>query len=184
MRRADAPRPGWYPDPTGDHRLRWWDGTDWTDHRRIRPPRERDGGDGASPTPAGSDTSSTGATVSDPGARAVASARSATAQSDQAAAMVAEARKVARDEVDKAVRDVKRQVEQARGRYEPMVREYLGRARRWLRTLTIAAVIVAVLWVVLQTVAQVSLLDWVGDRVDAVTTASPTWPDTTATPTW
>jgi hypothetical protein len=85
--------------------------------------------------------------------------------------VLAEARKVARDEVEKAVRDVTRQVEHARGRFEPILREYLGQARRWLRTLTIAAVIVAVLWVVLQTVAQVSLLDWLGDRVDAVTAA-------------
>ncbi|MGD0394431.1 MAG: DUF2510 domain-containing protein [Acidimicrobiales bacterium] len=21
--------PGWYPDPSGQHRLRWWDGTQW-----------------------------------------------------------------------------------------------------------------------------------------------------------
>lgn len=175
MRRADAPRPGWYPDPTGDHRLRWWDGTDWTDHRRIRPPRDGDGGDGSSPAATDSDTSSTGSTATDRGARAAAAARRGATQSDQTAAMLAEARKVARDEVDKAVRDVTRKVERARWKYEPLVREYLGRARRWLRTLTIAAVIVAVLWVVLQTVAQVSLLDWLGDRVDAVTAASTTW---------
>jgi hypothetical protein len=26
------PKAGWYPDPTGDSRLRYWDGSDWTDH--------------------------------------------------------------------------------------------------------------------------------------------------------
>lgn len=175
MRRADAPRAGWYPDPTGDHRLRWWDGTDWTDHRRIRPPRDRDGGDGSVSGAADSDTGETPSTASDRGARAAAAARRGATQSDQTAAMLAEARKVARDEVQKAARDVTRQVEQARGKYEPILREYLGRARRWLRTLMIAAFIVAVLWVVLQTVAQVSLLDWLGERVDAVTAASTTW---------
>lgn len=177
MKRADAPRAGWYPDPTGDHRLRWWDGTDWTDHRRIRPPREGDGGDGSAAV--GSDTGSAEATVAD---RAVRTAARSTTQSDQTAAMLAEARKVARDEVGKAVRDVQRQVEHARWKYEPMLREYLGRARRWLRTLVIAAVIVGVLWVVLQTVAQVSLLDWLGERVDAVTAATTStglaWPAT------
>lgn len=167
MKRADAPRPGWYPDPTGNHRLRWWDGTDWTDHRRIRPPRERDGGDGSARAAGGTGADSSESTQPDRGVRTA--ARSAANQSDQAAAMVAEARKVARDEVQKAVRDVKQQVDHARWRYEPMLREYLGRARRWLRTLVIAVVIVAVLWVVLQTVAQVSLLDWLGERVDAVT---------------
>ena len=24
--------PGWHPDPSGQHRLRWWDGTQWTEH--------------------------------------------------------------------------------------------------------------------------------------------------------
>jgi hypothetical protein len=24
--------PGWHPDPGGEARLRWWDGTRWTDH--------------------------------------------------------------------------------------------------------------------------------------------------------
>ena len=34
---APAPPAGWYPDPTGGLRLRWWDGTDWTDRYRARP---------------------------------------------------------------------------------------------------------------------------------------------------
>ena len=38
MRVADAPPPGWYPDPEGGSRLRWWDGTDWSDRYRPRPP--------------------------------------------------------------------------------------------------------------------------------------------------
>jgi RsiW-degrading membrane proteinase PrsW (M82 family) len=30
---ADAARPAaWHPDPHGQRRLRWWDGSDWTDH--------------------------------------------------------------------------------------------------------------------------------------------------------
>jgi hypothetical protein len=29
---SDLPPPAWAPDPTGQHRLRWWDGRQWTDH--------------------------------------------------------------------------------------------------------------------------------------------------------
>jgi hypothetical protein len=24
--------PGWHPDPSGQHQLRWWDGTRWSEH--------------------------------------------------------------------------------------------------------------------------------------------------------
>ena len=31
-RRASAPVPGWYADPTARFDHRYWDGTRWTDH--------------------------------------------------------------------------------------------------------------------------------------------------------
>ena len=37
MRRVDAPRAGWYPDPESRTNLRYWDGLDWTDARRAPP---------------------------------------------------------------------------------------------------------------------------------------------------
>ncbi|MFC7984921.1 DUF2510 domain-containing protein [Streptomyces sp. NPDC057336] len=30
-----TPPPGWYPDPSAPHQERWWDGTAWTEHRRV-----------------------------------------------------------------------------------------------------------------------------------------------------
>lgn len=33
---ALTPPPGWFPDPAGSGRLRWWSGTAWTDH--VHPP--------------------------------------------------------------------------------------------------------------------------------------------------
>ena len=34
---ASTPGPGWYPDPAGSGRLRWWDGTAWTVHFSAPP---------------------------------------------------------------------------------------------------------------------------------------------------
>jgi len=32
-----TPAPGWFPDPWGSDRQRWWSGTEWTNH--LHPPR-------------------------------------------------------------------------------------------------------------------------------------------------
>lgn len=41
---SDAPRPGWYSDPSGDRfRLRWWDGVAWTGIVRDRAAFEQPG---------------------------------------------------------------------------------------------------------------------------------------------
>ncbi|PPG32928.1 hypothetical protein C5C25_04670 [Rathayibacter sp. AY2B9] len=34
---ASGPRAGWYPDPAGSSRQRWWDGTGWTESLRDAP---------------------------------------------------------------------------------------------------------------------------------------------------
>ena len=41
------PRPGWYPDPAGSGRLRYWDGGSWTGQLRDRAVVVAAGGDGA-----------------------------------------------------------------------------------------------------------------------------------------
>jgi len=35
--RVPSPPPGWFPEP-GSQALRWWDGSQWTQHRHVPPP--------------------------------------------------------------------------------------------------------------------------------------------------
>lgn len=159
MRRADAPPPGWYPDPRGGARLRWWDGLDWTDHHRAPPHRgvvdvmDADG-------------------TAEPARRAseavdhVAGRRGPSRRPDETAEIMAEVRKVARDEVDRAVSTLSNRARDATRGLEPLISQYGDRVLRWLRIAGIVAVALVVLWMLLQTFAQTTLLDWVGDRVD------------------
>lgn len=159
MRRADAPPPGWYPDPTGGARLRWWDGLDWTDHHRAPPHRGgvdvREEADTSEPTRRASE-----AIDHAPGRRG--SAR----RPDETAEIMAEVRKVARDEVDRAVNTLSNRARDATRGLEPLISQYGDQVLRWLRIAGIVAVALVVLWMLLQAFAQTTLLDWVGDRVD------------------
>lgn len=167
MKRAEAPPAGWYPDPTGRAGLRWWDGLDWTDHRRAPLPAarqeftshaDRDSAAEAADTPTGRGAPPAGWSPS----------RSTTG-SDETAELMAEARKAARAEVDRAVQDLSNRARDARRQFEPLVSQYGDRVLRGLKVAGIVLVALAVLWMVLQTVGQTSLLNWIGDRIDAVT---------------
>lgn len=163
MRRADAPPPGWYPDPTGRTRLRWWDGLDWTDHRRPPPPtglqeiaegvRERSEGhpDRASDPPLKTRV------------------RQSAPSRDDTAELMAEVRQAARDEVDRATERLANQARDATRRLEPLINQYGDRLLRWLRILGIVVVALIVLWLALQAFTQASLMDWLGERIDNLT---------------
>lgn len=162
MKKADAPPPGWYPDPQGGTRLRWWDGLDWTEARRAPPNPAWDidqvatgEGDAAPDRRGGSAMSSLQQASVPP------SLRRAETQD-----MVAEARKVARAEVDRAVETFTQRASDASRRLEPLISQYGGDLIRWLRRAGIVAVVLLVLWMLLQTVGQVGLMEWLGDRID------------------
>lgn len=156
MRKADAPPAGWYPDPAGGSRLRWWDGLDWTDHWRA-PPSPR------VPTVPEPEPSTTREEPTERPGRVP-----ARRTRDETAEIMAEVRRVARDEVERGVHLLSDRARDATSRLDSLVSQYGDRVMRGLRIAGIVAIVLVVLWLVLQTVGQASLLDWLGDRIDTI----------------
>lgn len=171
MRLADAPPPGWYPDPDGGPRLRWWEGTDWSDS--FRAPPSQNELDLLAARRAGllgratSDATRV-ATAATDAAQAAASRRRETEE------VIAEVRKVARSEVDRAVEMFGQQARSATRQLQPLVSEYTTKVTKFLRRALVVSFVVLVAWFVFQAIAQQSFLDWVGDRIDSITDDSST----------
>lgn len=168
MKRADAPPAGWYPDPTGRAGLRWWDGQDWTDHRRAPVPST---GFEYDPEEAAAERRAQAATDAAEGAKVPwsPSPGSMGRVSDQTAEVMAEARKAARAEVERAMGQLTDRASAAREQLTPLISQYGDRVMRGLRIVGVIAIALLVLWMVLQTVGQTSLLNWIGDRIDNLT---------------
>jgi hypothetical protein len=161
MRKTDAPPPGWYPDPTRPGQLRWWDGLDWSEHRRPPPPSHV----ARVPEPRrAEDDDDRGDRRASRQARSSGSGRAVSR--DETAEIMAEVRRAARDEVERAMGSLSDRARDATRRLEPLIGQYGDRAMKWLRNLAIIIVVLIVLWMVLQVGTQATLLDWIGDRVD------------------
>lgn len=166
MRAADAPPAGWYPDPRGGQRLRWWDGSDWADHWRPPPSstelaiRARQIVDGV-----------TGDRTAAGGPAAAAPVTPARAGIDPLAAqeIIAEVRKVARSEIDRAADVFTQRARAATREIEPLVSEYTSRVLRWLRIGAVIALVLVIAWFAFQAIVQVSFFEWLGDRIDNLT---------------
>jgi len=163
MRRIDAPRAGWYPDPENRTGLRFWDGLDWTDARRSPPSaaellsyEQRDAFEAAhqyiAPTPT---------------AASVGTNRISRPDSQQ---IVDDVRRAARDEVDRAAELFAQRARQMQREIVPLVSDYTNRLIKWIRIAAIVAVVLLVAYFVFQVVAQASLFEWIGDRIDNITT--------------
>jgi hypothetical protein len=165
MKLADAPRAGWYPDPEGGSRLRWWDGTDWSDRYRARPTENElagrvNGSLTATPTsPAGPRTR----------ASTVEIAEQAAAVRHDAEAIIAEVRKVARGEVERAADVFAARARAARQDIQPLITEYTTKFTRLLKIASVILAIAVVGWFVFQFVIQESFYDWLGERIDNLT---------------
>lgn len=158
MRIEDAPPPGWYPDPEGSARLRYWEGTDWTDRFRARPPAAASA---VYPTPgdAGRDDAHWS-----PDARTVAHAAAASTQ-----AVVEQVRQAARAEAERAAQMFGQQARSVGRDLQPLISEYTSKITRWFRIAAVVAIVLVVAWVLWQAFVQVSLFEWIGDRIDGLT---------------
>jgi hypothetical protein len=148
---------GWYPDPGSRTRLRWWDGEDWTDIRRA-PPSEAEliNYEENHRFYAENDFTSAGRQQIEGFTR------------NDAQQIIAEVRNVARAEVDRAAEQFSQRATAAARSFTPLISEYTSKLVRWVKLAVIVAIILLVAWFLFQVVAQASLFEWIGDRIDNI----------------
>ena len=155
MRIIDAPREGWYPDPDGRERLRWWDGLDWTDIRRAPPST-------AELTRAEADMVHH-APISQGQQQYGGYSRQDTQE------IIAEVRTVARQELDRAANEFSQRANTAVRSFTPLITEYTSTMLRWVKVALALATLLFIVWLTFQAIASQSLFDWIGDRIDNLT---------------
>jgi len=163
MKVEDAPPPGWYPDPEGYSRLRWWEGTDWSD--RFRAP----------PTPSEFDLQGQtyGYVEDQPAARSIYEQRPSSSMTrGESDAIVNQVRMAAREEAERAATMFGQQARAAARNVTPLITEYTNKVIKWIRILSVVAILLLIGWVAFQIFAQVSLFEWLGVRVDDLTVNS------------
>jgi len=161
MKVADAPRAGWYPDPEGATRLRWWDGTDWLDRYRLRPLGSLTQGELQSQSPP---TQTTGDPAFD-----MAQLSNQMHLPPQTAAVVEQVRLAARAEAERAAQDFEARARRITGEIPPLISQYTNRFMRWFRLALALSFIVLMAWFIYTVFVQKSFFDWLGDRIDNLT---------------
>lgn len=157
MRIEDAPPPGWYPDPEGTSRLRYWEGTDWSDRFRPRPIQSY-----VAEVPQSSSNQ-------DGSHRWVPDAPGLNARGVNTQAVVDQVRVAAREEAERAADMFARRARAAGREIEPLISQYTSRIMRWFRFASVLAIVLLIGWVIWQVFVQVSLFDWIGERIDNLT---------------
>ena len=159
MRIIDAPREGWYPDPDGRERLRWWDGLDWTDIRRAPPST-------AELTRAEANI------VHEPVPGQVPQQQYGGYSRQDTQEIIAEVRTVARQELDRAADEFSARATTAVRSVSPLISEYTSKLLRWVKFALALVTFLFITWLVFQAIASASFFDWIGDRIDNLTEES------------
>lgn len=157
MKLEDAPPPGWYPDPEGGGSLRWWEGTDWGAARRV-----------PASTAEVANALRAAAEVLPPdrfdrGIPEIPGSQRETRQ------MISQMREAAREEAEAAGQLLTRKVTAAIDQLQRTVADYVGPTLRWFKIALVTVAILVIVWFVIQFIAQVTLLEWFGDRIDNLT---------------
>ena len=157
----DAPPTGWYPDPEGGSRLRWWEGTDWSDRYR------------APPTPGvvairQAYEEQYALDHADPQAYAATAQAGRGLSRADSEAIIGQVRVAAREEAQRAAEMFGQQARSATRNIVPLITEYTSKITKWFRILSTVAIILLIAWVAFQIFAQVSLFEWIGDRIDNI----------------
>lgn len=163
MRLADAPQAGWYPDPERRARLRWWDGSDWADHWRAPP--------AVGATDRAADAALRGGQYEQHG---MAGNRNVplppgfpnVPNAANSAQIVEQVRLAARSEAQRAAHMFGAQARSVTQNLTPLISEYTNKFARLVKQLMVIAILLVVAWFVFQAWANMSLFDWIGDRID------------------
>ncbi len=164
MNRSSAPAQGWYPDPAGGVRLRWWDGTDWTESYRSRPSageflalaRLKTIADDAGLRAAADEITTSGRDMG------------GLSRTD-AEEIISQVRQVARNEVNRAADLFSQRARTATSELEPLISQYTSRFIRLLKIALVVIVVLVVAWFVFASIANVTFFEWLGDRIDNLT---------------
>lgn len=157
MKLEDAPPAGWYPDPLGGGRLRWWAGTDWTDEYR------------APSTATERNTALRAALEAAPSDPVVPAARELRRSARDTDRIVSQVRDATREEVTRAANLFTRRAQTLITQSRSMVAEHAAVFLRWLKIAIVLGAILVIAWFIFQFIAQVTLFEWLGDRLDNVT---------------
>jgi hypothetical protein len=158
VRVEDAPSAGWYPDPEGGSRLRFWEGTDWSDRYRAPPTAGVVAIQEAASQAARAEFDNLGGHVS-----------MGNLSRNDSEQIISQVRQAARDEANRAAEMFGQQARSISRDLTPLITQYTSKFIKWFRILSVIAILLLIGWVVFQIFAQVSLFDWVGERIDNIT---------------